>query len=453
MRINLINEWDCNEIKSKVEKENRVLFTAEFPGAGKSYAIKECFSKDSTLFVCPYNKLCWELKNVGFQAITVNKLLGKSIYEGSDKKIKPHNIEAFKTIVFEEIYSNSVSTLVEIERFIRLNNTKQFIANGDSLQLKAVNMDDDEKEYRNKAVMKMFNKNVHLSEVKRVKDIKQIERVKKLKKDFFSDEYKEGKLSLREILKDFKEVQIEDVVGKCLTYTNKTAQIINMTNLQKNGGKYRIGDEMICKCPHIFKEAGNFKTFINYSYFIRKVSKDGFILEEPLEKVKFVVSLKEFYRLFVLAYAQTVHSVQGLTYKEKLTVCDLDYTLETEFLWVAFTRNENLEDISVCFNKNENKIAFLSEKIKGHIDSDKKKGFEWKEEEYVDREWFNKQIKKQHYCCACCHNLLSLNYDDKDEAQYSINRKDNTKPHTMKNCDVFCLSCQRRYNDGHFVSD
>ncbi len=60
------------------------------------------------LIVCPYNNLCCALKSEGFQAITLNKLLGLRIsgtqerYDSSvEKEGNAFDIDEFDIIVFD----------------------------------------------------------------------------------------------------------------------------------------------------------------------------------------------------------------------------------------------------------------------------------------------------------------------------------------------------------------
>ncbi len=64
-----------------------MICKAECAGAGKTRSLKQFVIGKKALFVCPYNNLCFELKNGKFfQAITLNRLFGIKLDDYKAKK-------------------------------------------------------------------------------------------------------------------------------------------------------------------------------------------------------------------------------------------------------------------------------------------------------------------------------------------------------------------------------
>ena len=66
------NEYNSEEILSIMNNKN-VFVKGILPGVGKTTA---CKNREKSLFVSPYYKLCQDLRKGGYDAITLNKLLG-----------------------------------------------------------------------------------------------------------------------------------------------------------------------------------------------------------------------------------------------------------------------------------------------------------------------------------------------------------------------------------------
>ena len=69
-RVELKDEWDCDEMCDIFEEKRRVMIRANLPGSGKSYACEHMKTRGhNVLFVCPTNKLVQKYKDAG---ITIN---------------------------------------------------------------------------------------------------------------------------------------------------------------------------------------------------------------------------------------------------------------------------------------------------------------------------------------------------------------------------------------------
>jgi hypothetical protein len=244
-----------------------------------------------------------------------------------------------------------------------------------------------------------------------------------LKEDIFNNL---DKKPIREIFKDFKAVSLDEInTRKVICHTNATAQQCNSLLLTKwNEGEIKVGDYLLCRKELKKKEV---RLFTNYEYIVQSYAplpkgEATFTLLEPFENLTFEIDGKIFQDHLRLSYSNTVHSIQGLTIREPLTIADLGSNmvkLDPRFLWVAITRNENLDNIYVCFNHTTLKIKNLKEKIQGHITEDLNKGFTWEMGDYVNEKWFNEQLFKQRYVCRNCCVALHLDYEGKEDFQYN----------------------------------
>ena len=434
--IPIINEYDIEEIKEKVLSRNMLLITADYGGSGKSYIFKTILPKDKTLWITPYNKLCFELIKEGFKSQTMYKFLNLNFLSTDEKKIsKKVNLNDYEYVVFDEIYTYDTMLYQELYLYINKNKNKvKFFATGDNLQLSAVNVDKKECKYILEKVMrKIFLYNIHLKEIKRVFKPEHKERLIRLKREIF-----EMKLPLRQIFKDFKEVNLEDIkTNKCICYTNETVQYCNY----KNNSKISIGEFIICKNRVDIK---NFTYLINYEYIIEKIDEINITIKEPLSNEIGEITTEDFVKYFRRSFGLTVHSIQGLTFNEPITICDLGYTYirnNPNWLWVAITRNRNLDDIYISYNSSKQKLKNIDFKLHGHILADKEKGFIWDKDEYVDESWVIHTLHQQMGVCRVCLIPLKLNYEERDLSQYSINRIENSLPHIKTNCELVCYSC------------
>lgn len=432
--IKIENEYDMDEIREKILSKDRVLITADYPGCGKSHIFKTILPKDKTLWITPYNKLCFELIKECYESKTMYKLLELN-YLGDGEKKSRCDISSYEYIVFDEVYSYDVLMYQELFIYMKKHNRNiKFYATGDNLQLSAIGVENEEAKYIvNKVMKRLFKFNVNLQEIKRVVKPEHKARLIKLKKDIF-----EGVLPLREILKEFKEVELQGIkTKKCIAYTNETVQYCNYS-IHK---KIDVGEWLICKHRINFNKVDY---FINYEYLVEKIDNKNITIKEPLSEIVSSITLQQYIKYFRRSIGYTVHQVQGLSFNEPITVCDLNFKYaknNPNWLWVSLTRNRNLDDIYVCFNDLNMKLNGFDFKLKGYELADREKGFKWGRNEYISESWVIDCLHKQMGCCKRCLISLKVNYEEKDLDQYSVNRINNLLPHISSNCELICYSC------------
>ena len=156
---------------------------------------------------------------------------------------------------------------------------------------------------------------------------------------------------------------------------------------------------------------------------------DGTVRELDLKKVPSVLRRP---------FSRTGHGTQGMSLGNKLYIHDIGtYLADYRWFRTAISRCSTL-DITIItgsqkenFDRNE-----VGRRIAGHIAEDKKKGFEWKEANYVDVAWVKEKLIKQRYQCYICRKAL--------DNEFSIDRIENSISHVKSNCAMSCMRCQDR---------
>ena len=149
---------------------------------------------------------------------------------------------------------------------------------------------------------------------------------------------------------------------------------------------------------------------------------------------KYYFTENELKKYFLLPYAITCNSSQGITLKDKYTITDLLHPFFTiNSLYVSITRTDDIHKITFCFNPN-NFIPKYQYKVQSYIEQDNKRGFTNLEmNKYITPEWIQYKIKQTNYRCMECFTNLS--------EDYTIDRNNNDKPHYKDNCRILCHHC------------
>ncbi len=430
----VLNEWSLEELSSIYETNNLVLCKAECAGAGKTSSFKHYGSNKKMLIVCPFNNLCCELRNEGFQAITLHKLLGlRMTDENEDVEGKAFKIDEFDIIVFDEIYLYPVSKLEKINKFIeRFKSKKQIFATGDEYQLPPIDElnVDNIKAYYNGIIKKMFLNQISLKENKRCKDPADRIKMKQISDSIRNAETKEEALKI--ILSNFKTVsRLEDVKTNFnVVGLNKTGEMVNKLRHDEIELDYYFeGLELIGR-----KTVSKRKVYVNYTYSIIEIGEKDVVLSDG--DIEITVPMTEMSNLFKLPYARTCHAMQGLSVNEEITIFDIHHPMiSVSWLYTAITRTTNLKNVNIFVNDlhSENINEIIRNRINGHIVADAEAGRKFEKAEYVTIDWVKTKLEKVKTCKIC---LSGLDYDS-----FSIDRINNALAHTQGNCQIICRRC------------
>ncbi len=347
------NEWDRDEIAEVYENNNFVICKAECAGAGKTSSFKHYGQGRRMLIVCPYNNLCCVLKSEGFQAITLNKLLGLRIsgtqerYDSSvEKEGSAFDIDVFDIIVFDEIYLYQTDKLERIWKFVKNNSDKKIYATGDEFQLTPIeelNIS-DKKAYYNSIINSMFGTQICLKENKRCKTEEDRRRMKEISDGIRLAETKEEALLI--ILDNFKHItsmgELKTKFNVC-GWNSTTEMVNNYLHEYKEKQKYYLGLEVIGRKTVKNKD---YKIAVNYTYSIVEIADSAIIVFDGEEN--FSIPKTKFDELFKLSYGRTCHSMQGLSVDEDITIFDATrHTATVQWLYTAITRTTDLSKITI----------------------------------------------------------------------------------------------------------
>ena len=156
---------------------------------------------------------------------------------------------------------------------------------------------------------------------------------------------------------------------------------------------------------------------------------------------------------FKLPYCMTVHSVQGLSIDDKVTIfdCNTSY-VDRNYIWTAITRVRDLSNITY-FEHSELEVqrlcdSKLKQYLKFKIDNYKKQDYDAKrnicQEKYIDVDWLSNKINNNEYCPLChCKYYTSLDEENNVRCNISVDRINCELPHEKQNCHLLCIECNR----------
>ena len=403
-QIHVANEFDTNEISAHIEKHNRIIIKGTYAGVGKTTAFKKFAAKDNkkVLFVTPYNNLAFEFKKEGCEAVTINRLLGFFGEDSEYIKVKHVNVDSYDTIIFDEVYLNQISTLKRIDRYIENHPNIKFGATGDIFQLNAIEtqecnlLDEDDCEatenYNTKKetiVGKVFPNQINLEINKRLTNEADRTKLKTLKNDLFNLDkpiMKTLKQYGFKIIDDLEKVTTKKNICLFNHMANRVAKLIHKkyADIPQKGCvtvddiPYYKGMMLVCKERYSDK---GFSLYVNNMYRVESINQKTFSVIDPYEDDAQHVILKtaKLTKHFKLPYALTLHSVQGMSINEPLTIFNIDSPyVDRKFVYTAITRATDLKNVTIfeadaedieiqCENKFK---LYLNQKIAGYARQD-----------------------------------------------------------------------------------
>lgn len=456
----ITNEFDKNEINNIINEKRNVLLLGELPGVGKTTTALnyECNRK---LFVCPFNKLCQEQRKKCVDSITLHMLLGLGMNDELNKKNNSYDVSAYDCIVFDEIFLYPVNSLVKIKQFMDKHTDKVFIATGDTTQNTPIGMDNyntsELDKYLSSCVNHLFCNHIVLKVCKRLKNKKDIERMVNLKKEIL-DTSKDVMKTLKKykinIIKDMKDVKTTnnicyfnfrcDQVNKLVhnKFVAKPKKVFNYKNTD-----YYTGLELICR--EYYKNK-NTKLFVNYTYIIKTINENAFVIVEPVENKEITLPIDVLSK-FKLSYANTNHSVQGLTIESNYTIFDVNTPyINRNWIWVSLTRTDDLSKVTVFEHPNDEvdtlsrskRKQYFEMKISNYKIQDKKAGRTYEDDDYVNAEWIKEMHSEQNFQCCLCNIPFEITLDNGSvSSNLTVDRLNNNFAHIKSNCRLTCIKC------------
>jgi len=180
----------------------------------------------------------------------------------------------------------------------------------------------------------------------------------------------------------------------------------------------------------------------NRVYRVDAIYKSKVVLVDS-SKRKYTIMRKQFDQHFELPYCLTNHSAIGLTIDEPVTIFDVnEYNVDQRWFWTAITRTTSLKYISIYTGPpitNTSLRKYVLRKLNGHKQYDEKNGV-YDQKKFVTVNWVMKELERLQWHCSECGVAME---QGKGNHQWSIDRVDNSLGHTISNCRVICLSCNK----------
>ena len=332
-------------------KDKNIFVKGILPGVGKTSA---CKIYENPLFVSPYNKLCQDLRKSGYNAITLNRLLGQGIDEHMN--FKKYDTSSYHCIVFDEMLLYNPHQLYSIQMYMEQNNDKRYLCTGDIDQRKPFNFGcnnvDNQNEYQLFCVSQMFPDQITLKINKRLKHDKDKVRLIKLKEDILNITKNPIEIFKKHGIKIVNKMKDVDTTNNICLFNFRCDQVNKHVskNIIKKDGFYE-GMEVVCKSHYKSK---NIRLYVNYHYTIKSIKKNEIIIHEQLDDNDISLTYKVFNKHFKMPYANTCDSVQGLSIDNKITIfdCNTPY-VDRYFIWTALTRSTDLNNVQIFEHSKE----------------------------------------------------------------------------------------------------
>lgn len=445
------DELNTEIINDYLTNNKHTLIKGLYPGVGKSTLAKN-FDKNS-LFITPYNKLCQVLKVDEFDSITYSKLFGLVGSDEEMKHIKQYDLSAYKTIVFDEIFLYEPLRLKRISTLMEQYPDKHFLATGDCDQRDPIAFKNAN--YLNQCMNILFPTQILLNDIKRFKNESDKIKLIQLKADIFNTDMSIESICKKHNLKTLTKLTDVKTVNNIALF-NFRCNVVN-SHIHKNvlnfTETYFNGLNIICKK---YDRKKNYTVNTNYTYKIIKLGKKETKIKDEVEEKEFTIPNGVLTNNFKLPYALTCDSVQGLSFgeNEKITVFDSNTPyVDRKYLWTALTRARKLENVNIFIHSNDEVERltqsrlrlYFNMKVENYKAQDNKAKRDFNKVDYITEEWINTKIEECNYNCMFCKKHMELYIDEYSnvKSNITVDRINNSLPHTKANSQICCLSCNR----------
>jgi hypothetical protein len=419
--IKVLNEWNTAAIVKSIDSLN-ALILAECAGAGKSFIGAQM---SQPLFVCPTQQL---KEGCAGDALTCNEFFGVNELGQKNEKKKMEYAQ-YETIIFEEVFFNSIDMMKHIYQYTSKNCIKRIIANGDVFQLPPVERPNyvfDFEQYQNEIMRITFPNVIVLKQNKRCKKAADQQKSAQLKIDVFNG------MNRREIIKKYFKFTNKMETDVNFAYTNHMCKTVSkhMRKLKNYIYEYEENESIICRS--YLKKYPLCKR--NCTYTIEVVGDDTITLKNKYGQL-IDVETADIKKYFIYDFCRTIHSSQGITIKDKMvTVFEWNHKNAcNKWFYVACTRTNafaNLSFYDADFNENNDKL--FESKVNGYLYQDKR--FDVDMDQYITVKWMNECSTR---CCYCNDHL--------DVDEITVERINDSLPHYINNCKIACLDCNRAH--------
>ena len=342
----LTNDVEDNDFKPLVDKimnSNQSYFITGPGGSGKTTLLKQLQSeltKQDKQYTC----LC----PTNLAALIAG---GMTIHKFSTKLKKQSQVEHLD---LDYIFVDEVSMLTEaFYKFLmmikKVRTDIKFIISGDYNQLKPVNdRISIHTDYANSPCLfelADYNK-IELTKCRRADDtlynLIKFDNIPNVKPSDFTetDEYKND---INICFTNKKRIEINHIKMKAL-YKKKHRKGLELEGLSYDDRSQAV---MLYRGVPIISKVNNEElgVFNNQRYKITKLDSFTITFEDDL-KHEFKVSVKDFQKFFLVAYATTTHSAQGMSIGEPYTIHEWD-RMDQRLKYVALSRSRDIKYIHI----------------------------------------------------------------------------------------------------------
>jgi len=192
-------------------------------------------------------------------------------------------------------------------------------------------------------------------------------------------------------------------------------------------------------------------------YIITALNAETFTILEPCEET--IICLPySMLSYFGLPYCFTVHSIQGLTINEPITIFDANTNyLDRRFIWTAITRASDLNNVNIFLqsdyeisrSRNSHMNLYFKQKVDQYKQQDKKAHRDIVEDEYINMDWIYEQLNTHPFCGGhhdiVCGEPFEYYIDEKNTVVSNVtcDRLNNNLCHSKLNCQLMCVDCNK----------
>ena len=343
-KMNKIFQQKVNEYISN--HDHVMIIAPKIPGAGKSQCCKN-YDKNP-IVVAPYNVLCQKIGTEGFEAITLNKLLG---VDPQGHCMACVDVSEYKTIIFDEILLHNPSMLMRIARFVSHHEKIKVLATGDLSQVEPIGFH-GKSDVLERIINIMFPHQILLHHNKRM--IKKEHR--EMLNDLYDDIFNSTPDNVFDMLVNkyhFKYIEkiadLKTTTNLCF-YNERRAHIVNNhvhRNILKHDTDWVVGNRvMVAKYRQGKKNVPKLNT--NYTFMLDKIEDKKYYLTDVVNETKICIDEETMNKHFKHPYCFTIDSVQGTSIDTPYTIFDIGSPyLSKKHLWTMLTRCRDFDNVTL----------------------------------------------------------------------------------------------------------
>ena len=441
------------------------LIEGDIPGTGKTFKAVEfmgCLltqptTEHKSLIVCYSDKSIARerARTKNCDIVSYAKVLGNRVDDdGKQSEMKVLDVSSYKYILFDEILQINQNDYIKLLKLYA--GKPNILATGDLDQNGYYTLNNKSREeFYASTLWKLFPFKLTLTESKRLKTHDDEQILKAMK-----HAWKHERKSIHEVIQPLIDQGILnntttlDAFQNHICYKNETCNVLEETYGNRPSSltfdKY---DKDKAKLEKLAKDLNIPIQKDVCHYLMVEGKRRQFLVRGEVYPVEYSINKEHKHDVkigqryysrtqFLGTHAKTGFSAQGDTIPNKFAILEWDhYYADWKWLFTAITRCTKLSDVYFYIGPSlvEDHVKNIDSKLKGHLEYDTKMGYD----NDLTKTWVKETLKKQRYTCACCGDVLSLNYTAKDGSQFVIDRRDDSQGHLQSNCRIVHDRCNK----------